>query len=92
MYAWTGTKRSWLGRWAHWATHTCAVMDKPGMGELFLCTRRLPRATTRVFYRPAFDGAGYYPLKDLEQFKRVGKAGSPEEAMAILRREAEDDH
>ncbi len=90
MYAWSAEKRSPAGNLWHGLTHSCARMEKPGMGVLVVCQRRGPRARAKVFYQPALSGAGWYPIDGADLFKAVGSASSPEEAMAILRKAEAD--
>lgn len=82
-----------ISDWLHDFTHKHIHASKLGMGEFVFCKWRFRREGD-IWYRPDFDGAGWHkvpdPGKNFDESKaaRMFRAGSSEQAMAILREEA----
>jgi hypothetical protein len=74
-------------RFIHQLTHRHLWMDKEGLGELVVCSLRWPWAPVTVMFKPELPDAGWHKIPaDDDVLRRVTAAGSPLEAMAVLRR------
>lgn len=75
----------------HNLTHRHVIASKDGLGVFTFCSWRLMSTGCRVHFRPALDGAGWHLVPGISGpdneliYERMLVAGSPMEAMAILR-------